>query len=94
METNDTTNSICTDLEIRQIGAVTGAHIHRGGPGTIGPPVVELDAPDDDDSDDCDAIGDTLLDEIRNNPGGFYVNVHTADFPDGAIRGQIANVEG
>ncbi len=94
IEINDTTNTVCTDLEVRMIGAVTGAHIHRGAPGTIGPPVITLDAPDDNDSDDCDQVGDALVDEIRGNPGGFYVNVHTTDFPNGAIRGQIRNVEG
>ena len=90
---NDATNSICTDLEVRDIGNVTAAHIHRGGPGVAGPPVVNLDPPDDNDSDDCDTVDDALVDEIRNNPGGFYVNVHTAEHPNGAIRGQIVNVE-
>ena len=94
VEINDTTNTICTDLEIRQISAVTAAHIHRGAPGVNGPPVVTLDAPDDNDSDDCDNVADALVDEIRNNPGGFYVNVHTTDFPDGAIRGQLVNEPG
>ena len=91
---NDATNSICTDLEVRDIDDVTAAHIHRGGPGVAGPPVVTLDPPDDNDSDDCDTVADALVDEIRNNPGGFYVNVHTADYPNGAIRGQIVNVDG
>ena len=90
---NDATNSVCTDLEVRDIGDVAGAHIHRGGPGVAGPPVITLDAPDDNDSDDCDTVDDALVDEIRNNPGGFYVNVHSAEFPNGAIRGQIVNVE-
>jgi CHRD domain len=94
VEINDVTNTVCTDLEVRQIGIVTAAHIHRGGPGVNGPPVVTLDAPDDNDSDDCDTVEDALVDEIRGNPGGFYVNVHTADYPDGAIRGQLMNVEG
>ena len=94
VEINDVTNTVCTDLEVRQIGIVTAAHIHRGGPGENGPPVVNLDAPDDNDSDDCDTVDDALVDEIRGNPGGFYVNVHTADFPDGAIRGQLMNVDG
>jgi hypothetical protein len=89
---NDATNSICTDLEVRDVGAVTGAHIHRGGPGVAGPPVVTLDPPDDNDSDDCDTVSDALVDEIRHNPGGFYVNVHTAEYPQSAIRGQIVNV--
>jgi len=94
IEISDATNTVCTDLEVRQIGAVTAAHIHRGGAGVNGPPVITLDAPDDNDSDDCDTVADALVDEIRANPGGFYVNVHTADFPDGAIRGQIRNVAG
>jgi hypothetical protein len=91
---DDVTNRICTHLEVRDIGAVTAAHVHRGSTGVNGPPVVTLDAPDDDDSDDCDNVADELVDEIRRSPGSFYVNVHTADHPDGAIRGQVFNVQG
>ena len=90
---NDAANTICTDLEVRDIAEPTAAHIHRGGPGVAGPPVVTLDPPDDNDSDDCDTVTDALIDEIRANPGGFYVNVHTPDYPKGAIRGQVVNVE-
>jgi hypothetical protein len=90
---DDSTNRICTDLEVRDIADVTAAHIHRGAAGVAGPPVIELDPPDDVDSDDCDDASDLLVDEIRNNPAGFYVNVHTADFPDGAVRGQIVDIE-
>ena len=87
---NDDTNRICTDLEVRDIGNVTAAHIHRGATGVNGPPVVTLDPPDDDDSNDCDVASDALVAEILANPAGFYVNVHTADHPNGAIRGQLA----
>ena len=89
---SDTTDRICVDIEVRDIGEVTAAHIHRGGAGENGPPVVNLDRPDgeDQDEDDCDSIGDALADEIQANPAGFYVNVHTADHPDGALRGQLA----
>lgn len=89
---NDATNQICTDLEVRNISAVTAAHIHRGAAGVNGPPVVNLDPPDDNDSDDCDTATDALVDAIRQAPGAFYVNVHTADYPNGAIRGQVYNV--
>ena len=89
---NDDSNRICTDLEVRMIGDVTAAHIHRAVAGQNGPPVVNLDPPDDNDSDDCDTADDALIDEIRHNPSGFYVNVHTTDYPNGAIRGQIAEV--
>jgi uncharacterized protein (DUF3820 family) len=30
-----------------------------------------------------------LLRKIADKPGDYYVNVHTADFPAGAIRGQL-----
>ena len=84
-------DQICVRLEVRGISPATAAHIHRGAAGVNGPPVVNLDPPDNDgDEDDCDQIGDALADEIQANPAGFYVNVHTADFPNGAIRGQLA----
>jgi hypothetical protein len=33
-----------------------------------------------------------LLDSIKTNPGGFYTNLHTAEFPGGAVRGQLHKV--
>ena len=89
---NDATNQVCTHLEVRNIDAVTAAHIHQGRAGVNGPPVINLDPPDDNDSDDCDTVADALVDQIRRTPGNFYVNVHTAQYPNGAIRGQIYDV--
>ena len=86
---NDVTDQICAHLEVRNISGVTAAHIHEGPAGVNGPPVVTLDPPDDNDSDDCDTAPDSLLDRIERNPLGFYVNVHTIDYPNGAIRGQL-----
>ena len=87
---DDTLNQVCVQLEVSGISQATAAHIHRGAEGVNGPPVVNLDVPDaDGDEDDCDHIGDELVDDIARNPAGFYVNVHTGDFPEGAIRGQL-----
>lgn len=87
----DTSDTICVDLEVRSIGQVTGATIHRGGAGVEGPPVVRLDRPDgeDQDEDDCDSIGDALADDIQAHPDQFYVMIATSDFPNGALRGQL-----
>jgi hypothetical protein len=41
-------------------------------------------------SDECADAGDADLDAILADPAGFYVNIHTDDFPAGAIRGQLA----
>jgi hypothetical protein len=82
---NDAVDQICTDLEVRDVSTVTAAHIHD----SSGAVVVNLDRPDDDDSNDCDGSSDTLLDSIRRDPGSFYVDIHTTQYPDGAIRGRI-----
>lgn len=86
---DDNLNRLCADLEVRGLGKVTSARIYRGADGAAGEPVVALDPPEDNDSDDCDNIGDTLADEIQANPSHFYVSIATDEFPEGAIRGQL-----
>jgi CHRD domain len=79
--------ALCYVLIVDQIRPATVAHIHRGGVGVVGPPVVDLRAPSDGDSAAC--VQTRLADNIVANPARFYVNVHNRRFPDGAIRGQL-----
>ena len=37
----------------------------------------------------CAAVARSLVAAIVASPAGYYVNVHTAEFPAGAIRGQL-----
>ena len=80
---------ICYALAARKIEPATLAHIHRGAAGVPGGVVVHLKAPSDGLSAECVAVDRTLAGEIADNPSDFYVNVHNAEFPDGAIRGQL-----
>ena len=89
---NPGTERICYTIAASNIDPATAAHIHLGGAGDVGDPVLTLDTPDgdDDDSEDCQDIDRALAQAIIRDPGSYYVNVHTASFPGGAIRGQLA----
>jgi hypothetical protein len=83
---------LCYGLAVRDIEDPIAAHIHRGRANVNGPIVVPLTHPDAGDpgsSSDCTTLSRSLVRAIRRTPGRFYVNVHTNDFPDGAIRGQL-----
>jgi hypothetical protein len=85
-------SQICYGLTNRNIQDPAAAHIHRGGPGVAGDIVVPLDQPSTGDpgaSSDCRQIARPLARAILRNPNRYYVNVHTAAYPDGAIRGQL-----
>jgi len=87
--TVDRTDNFCYELAVSNIQPATAAHIHRGAPGMAGPPVITLDAPTDGESNGCLSVESALVDEIERNPNGFYVNVHNAEYPNGAVRGQL-----
>lgn len=76
---------VCYTLAVKGIGAVTAAHIHTGAAGANGPPAVTIAVAED----ECVAAEPAVLRPIVADPAGFYVNVHTAAFPKGAVRGQL-----
>ena len=85
----DAADRICYEIWTSNIQTPTAAHIHRGAAGVAGPPVITLDAPVDGHVSSCEDINGGLADEINANPAAFYVNVHNAEFPNGAVRGQL-----
>jgi hypothetical protein len=85
---------VCWDLNYKNLtGTPTAAHIHRGAAGVGGPVVIipptlpNLTATG---TTGCTNIAGTLAAEVVANPAGFYINVHTTDFPAGAIRSQLS----
>lgn len=76
-------NVVTYSILANNLGTITAAHIHRASDSSIAVPfnpplfgTVAVDA--------------GLLGEILAAPSAFYVNVHTAEFPSGAIRGTLA----
>jgi hypothetical protein len=87
-------NKLCYGLTVANIGDPVAAHIHRGGRGSNGDVVVELKHPKAGDpgaSSQCKNVPASIRDDISDNPRRFYVNVHNAKFPNGAVRGQLGN---
>jgi hypothetical protein len=95
---------VCFAVAWANIGAPIFAHIHQGGAGVNGPVVVLFfDVPEATPGGPEAELPDTiaaaagciggrdpaLLRDIRRHPSAYYVNVHTREFPGGAIRGQL-----
>jgi hypothetical protein len=85
-------NRLCYGLTNKNIEDPGAAHIHEGGRRVAGDVVVPLQQPSSGDpgaSSDCVRVSRSLGRAILANPNQYYVNVHTAGLPDGAIRGQL-----
>ena len=82
---------VCFSLGVQNITLPSaGAHIHEGAVGSAGPIVVQLVAPGRTGaSRGCVTAARAEVAEILRNPAAYYVNVHTTDFPGGAVRGQL-----
>lgn len=78
------------ELFVLYIEPPTMAHIHQGAAGVNGPIVVDF-MPNFSGSTATGSVtaSQSVINSILANPSGFYVNVHNAPFPGGAIRGQL-----
>lgn len=85
---NAKTGKVCWDFKLGHIdGKPNQAHIHKGRRGVSGNVVVPLGATYK--REGCTTASKALVRSILRSPGGFYVNVHNAKHPLGAMRGQL-----
>jgi hypothetical protein len=81
---------VCYELSVANIQEATAAHIHEGALGKEGPVKVALEAPKTGSAKGCKKADAPVIIAILENPAGYYVNVHNAAFPTGAVRGQLS----
>ena len=65
----------------------TFSHIHTGAAGVNGAVLVPFGATFA--RSGCTTTSKEIITGILANPSGYYVNVHNASYPGGAIRGQL-----
>ena len=100
---------VCWEVTVSGLTApVFASHIHKGGPDVNGPIVVPFfntgfNTPSSATSfSGCEENVDrALIEDIQDNPAGYYVNVHTSCagqpatcgpfFPGSAVRGQLTH---
>lgn len=97
--TGTTVNFLVTQ---NNLTAITGTHIHRGVPGVNGSVVINF-APSGQSAPtftngvatgSVSGVSQSIIDEIVANPSGFYLNVHSTEKTDGAIRGSLTGGAG
>ena len=82
-------SQVCWQFKLSRIAAPSAAHIHRGAAGAAGPIVVPLGGAYK--SKGCIAAPSAAIArQIAARPSAYYVNVHNAKYPGGALRGQLA----
>lgn len=90
LELLEASGRLCYTLEVTALSSeATAAHIHTGEAGMAGGVAVALTAPVGSATEECIDLDAGLTDGLVQNPESFYVNVHSAEFGDGAVRGQI-----
>ncbi len=82
-----TGRKVCWEIKVSKVQTIVAAHIHKGGPGVAGPVVVPFGKVFK--AKGCTTTTAAIAAAIQKRPAAYYVNVHNAKFPGGALRGQL-----
>ncbi|MDX6582348.1 MAG: hypothetical protein QOI10_1532 [Solirubrobacterales bacterium] len=88
-------SKLCFNFDVSKLDPMLEGSIHKGVAGNSGPQKVTLFQDQDGLAGDGSYEGcvknvkSSLMDKIAASPEGFYAEIDTRDFPEGAIRGQL-----
>lgn len=84
--------TICVAYDVEGLdGTANASHIHEGAAGEAGDVVLDLGAPNVTGFRATCQDDAQLAAQLTANPEGYYVNIHTPEYPLGAARGQITD---
>jgi hypothetical protein len=91
---NPGTREVCWSVAVEGVDLpIAAAHIHSGTADVAGPPVIFLLPAGVSDADGafsgCATVERSLAIALVVAPDEYYVNVHNAPFPGGALRAQL-----
>jgi hypothetical protein len=78
---------VCWEIKVSRVQTIVAAHIHKGAPGVAGPVVVPFGKIFK--AKGCTTTTAAIAAAIEKKPAAYYVNVHNAKYPGGALRGQL-----
>ncbi|MEV0096556.1 CHRD domain-containing protein [Streptomyces sp. NPDC050738] len=92
-------DQVSVTVNWRATARPTMLHLHQGARGANGDVRIDfgalLDHARDRSVTGTVRVADrALLDALKNDPASFYANLHTEEFPGGAVRGQLHRVTG
>ena len=90
-EVKITGRKVCWEIKVSGVQKIVAAHIHKGRPGVAGAVVVPFGKVFK--AKGCTTTTAAIAASIQKTPSAYYVNVHNAKYPGGALRGQLASGE-
>jgi CHRD domain len=80
---------VCYSVTVSGVDPITAAHIHVAPETSPGPIVIPLAPFQGNSTSGCADVDRDLALALIQNPENYYLNVHNATFPPGALRAQL-----
>ena len=90
LDTGPRSDELCLTLFVSGIAPVTAVHLHEAA-GASRRVLATWTGPTPEGSAGCVGVDEQLLKKLRRQPTKYYLDVHTTEFPNGALRGPLAN---